>query len=51
MEPPPGQDEAVLDLHYSVETPIENMSPWVLRLLFDNAQLDSKEIVLSEVSS
>ena len=44
-----AEDEAVLDLHYSVETPIENMSPWVLRLLFDNAQLDSKEIVLSEV--
>ena len=47
------EDQDLVTSHYEVEdeAPSKNMSPWVLRLVLDNAALDGKEMCLSQVTA
>ncbi len=43
------EDVALLESHYELESEPDNMSPWVLRFVFDEAAMDAKEMHLTEV--
>jgi len=46
------EDEDLIEAHYELaDEPLKDMSPWVLRLVLDNAALDGKDIPLSEVTA
>lgn len=44
-----AEDQNLIESHYELDDPPKDMSPWVLRLVLDNAALDGKEMHLSEV--
>ena len=44
-----AEDQGLIESHYELDDPPADMSPWVLRLVLDDAALDAKEMHLSEV--